>query len=98
MKKTIAILLIISTIFCITACFSGSSASGGSSNRSTTSFTNKYGTATTTCAHRGCTKYIASSGDTNCCSTHSNRCGECRCYIDEDATFCMSCLTEALGG
>lgn len=58
-------------------------------------FTNKYGTATTICAHSGCTNYIASSGDTNCCITHSNKCLECGCYIDEDAAWCVSCITRA---
>ncbi|MCD8051291.1 MAG: hypothetical protein LUE89_06390 [Clostridiales bacterium] len=68
------------------------------SSRTTTytSFTNKYGTRTTKCAHEGCTNYIASSGDTNCCTTHSNRCGGCGCYIDEDALFCIDCLVDAL--
>lgn len=65
------------------------------SSSSTSSFTNKYGTRTTKCAHPGCTNYIASSGDTNCCTTHSNRCAECGKYIDEDAYYCMDCLTNA---
>ena len=60
-----------------------------------TSFTNKFGTPTTKCAHPGCNNYIASSGDTNCCTTHSNKCAECGKYIDEDATYCMDCLTKA---
>ena len=60
------------------------------------SFTNKYGTATTKCAHSGCNNYIASSGDTNCCVQHSNICGNCGCYIDGDAMFCMSCIESAL--
>lgn len=60
-------------------------------------FTNRYGTPSTICAHSGCSKTIASSGDTNCCKTHSNRCGNCGCYIDEDAMFCMDCLEDALG-
>ena len=64
---------------------------------SQSNFTNKYGTAITYCAHSGCNNYIASSGDTNCCSTHSQRCLECNCYIDEDALFCMSCMEKALG-
>lgn len=56
------------------------------------SFTNKYGTATTKCAHTGCSNYIAKSGDTNCCTTHSNRCLDCNKYIDEDAYYCVSCI------
>ena len=60
---------------------------GGSS-----SFTNKYGTSTTKCYVSGCNNYIASSGDTNCCVTHSNKCLNCHCYIDGDATYCMSCI------
>jgi|GEM_PF-2154588 len=60
------------------------------------SFTNDYGTSTTKCAHSGCSRYIASSGDTNCCTVHSNKCGNCRCYIDEDAMYCMDCLMDAL--
>lgn len=59
-------------------------------------FRNKYGTYDTICAHPGCSKYIAQSGDTNCCVVHSNRCGNCNCYIDEDAMYCMSCLESAL--
>ena len=66
------------------------SQSGGSSDES---FTNKFGTPTTKCAHSGCDNYIAPSGDTNCCKTHSAKCLECGCYIDEDALFCISCLT-----
>lgn len=65
-------------------------------NDEKSSFTNKYGTETTKCAHGGCENYIAKSGDTNCCSTHSKRCLECNCYIDEDATYCMGCLRTAL--
>ena len=65
-------------------------------NYSYSSFTNKYGTSTTKCAHSGCSNYIASSGDTNCCTTHSRRCIECSCYIDEDANWCIDCLTGAL--
>lgn len=66
---------------------------GGSGGQSVSTFTNKYGTRTTKCVKTGCNNYIASSGDTNCCVTHSNRCGECRCYIDGDAMYCMDCLT-----
>lgn len=63
---------------------------------SSTSFTNKYGTSTTLCAHTGCNNYIASSGDTNCCTVHSNRCLNCNKYIDEDAVYCMSCLSGSI--
>lgn len=66
-----------------------------SSSSTASTFTNAYGTATTLCAHSGCANRIASSGDTNCCSTHSNRCAECGKYIDEDASWCMSCLENA---
>lgn len=64
--------------------------------QSTTYFTNKYGTPTTKCNHSGCNSYIASSGDTNCCTKHSNRCGKCRKYIDEDAMYCMDCIKSML--
>lgn len=60
------------------------------------SFTNKYGTSTTKCAHSGCSNYIASSGDTNCCTIHSKRCLECNCYIDEDGHWCIECIENAL--
>ena len=62
------------------------------------SFTNKYGSRTTKCAVSGCNNYIASSGDTNCCVTHSNKCGNCRCYIDGDAMYCMSCISGSISG
>lgn len=69
-----------------------------SKNRSNSaSFTNKYGTPTTKCAHPGCNNYIAPSGDTNCCTSHSNRCADCGKYIDEDAMYCMDCLYKASG-
>lgn len=61
------------------------------------SFTNKFGTAKTKCAHSGCNNYIAKSGDTNCCTTHSRRCIDCNCYIDEDAMWCIACIEKALG-
>lgn len=64
--------------------------------QSNSNFTNKYGSPDTTCSHSGCDKKIASSGDTNCCTTHSNRCAECNCYIDEDAMWCMSCIKKAV--
>ena len=60
------------------------------------SFTNKYGTSTTKCVQSGCDNYIATSGDTNCCTAHSNTCLECGCYIDGDAMYCMSCLEKAI--
>ena len=66
-----------------------------SSSSSTSSFTNAFGTATTKCAHPGCNNLIASSGDTNCCTTHSKKCLECGKYIDEDATYCISCIEKA---
>lgn len=62
---------------------------------SSTAFTNKTGTSTTKCAHSGCNNYIASSGDTYYCTTHSKRCGVCGCYIDEDALFCPTCIIDA---
>ncbi len=70
-----------------------SNSSGNSSYSS--SFTNKYGTPTTKCVKSGCDNYIASSGDTNCCTIHSNNCLECYKYIDGDAMYCMSCLSSA---
>ena len=60
------------------------------------SFTNKFGSETTKCAHSGCQNYIASSGDTNCCVKHSNKCLNCKKYIDEDAMYCMDCIKNSL--
>ena len=60
------------------------------------SFSNKYGTRTTKCAISDCENYIAKSGDTNCCTDHSNKCAECYCYIDSDAMYCMDCISGAL--
>ena len=71
--------------------------SSSGSKLSDTPFTNKFGTRTTKCAHPGCDNYIASSGDTNCCTIHSRTCAECGKYIDEDATYCMDCLKKAAG-
>ena len=58
---------------------SDNTSSGSRSGETTTGsassgpFTNAYGTPTTVCAHPGCNRYIASSGDTNCCAEHSSR-------------------------
>ena len=73
-----------------------SSSSSSTKKPSSTSFTNKYGTATTKCAKEGCNNYIASSGDTAYCTTHSNRCLECNKYIDGDAMYCLDCLSKAV--
>lgn len=59
-------------------------------------FSNKYGTPTTVCAHKGCTNYIASSGNTNCCEKHARKCLSCGSYIDEDALYCIPCIAKAL--
>ena len=82
----------------ITSLIGESGGSWGTTGGTTTtgSFTNKYGTSTTKCAHPGCSNYIASSGDTNCCTLHSNRCGTCGKYIDEDAMYCLDCIADAL--
>ncbi|MBQ7119639.1 MAG: hypothetical protein IJO09_05445 [Oscillospiraceae bacterium] len=71
---------------------STSSGSGAASS----SFSNAYGTPDTVCVVSGCNKKIASSGDTNCCTSHSNCCGECGKYIDGDAMYCMSCIKDAI--
>ena len=75
---------------------SSNKASSATKSAQQVTFTNKYGTATTICAHNGCTNYIASSGDTNCCTKHSNKCLNCGKYIDEDATYCMECLNTSI--
>ena len=31
-------------------------------------------------------------------SSFTNKCGNCYCYIDGDAMYCMDCLEDALGG
>ena len=49
------------------------------------------------CAQAGCDRKAVTSGDSVYCAQHSNRCGECGCYIDGDAMFCMDCLRSALG-
>ena len=64
----------------------------GSGSTPTSTFTNKYGTPTTKCAHPGCNNYIATSGDTNCCPQHSNRCLNCGKYCDGDAMYCGDCI------
>ena len=82
--KLLILLLVLSiAVLVLSSCSSG--------------FSNKYGTPDTKCAHPGCNNKIASTGDTNCCTTHSRRCANCRKYIDEDATYCMDCIKNAIG-
>ena len=88
-KKFICLIVGLACIGVGIYCFVEGDEPSYSNDYSYSSFTNKYGTSTTECAHVGCSNYIASSGDTNCCITHSNRCYECNCYIDEDANWCM---------
>lgn len=71
------------------------SSSSSAKSVQTVSFTNSYGTSSTVCAISNCSRLIASSGDTNCCTIHSNNCKECGKYIDSDATWCMSCIEKA---
>ena len=73
----------------------GINSSGTSEKPSTynTVFTNSFGSPDTKCNHPGCNNTIASSGDTNCCVMHSNKCLNCGKYVDEDALFCMDCLS-----
>lgn len=59
-------------------------------------FTNAFGTPTTRCAQLGCSNYICSSGDTAYCPYHSNKCHECKKYIDGDAWLCMDCIERIL--
>lgn len=59
-------------------------------------FTNKFGTVDTKCAHSDCNNAIASTGDTDCCIIHSNKCLNCGKYIDGDAVFCMDCIEGTL--
>ncbi|MBR5273572.1 MAG: hypothetical protein IKU25_09340, partial [Clostridia bacterium] len=60
------------------------------------SFTNIYGSYYSTCMVDGCNSYVATSGATHCCVIHSARCGNCNCFIDGDAMYCMPCLESAL--
>lgn len=73
-----------------------SSKPSSSHSSSSTGFKNKYGTADTKCAKAGCSKKIATSGDTMFCTSHSNKCLNCYCYIDNDAMYCMTCIKNAL--
>ena len=92
------VVAVICAIVVFTVGSSTNSSSSSSSSSSYSSFTNEYGTRTTKCAHPGCSNYIASSGDTAYCTTHSNRCLNCGKYIDEDAMYCMDCLRNAING
>lgn len=69
-----------------------------SGNHAVPNFTNQYGTVDTICAYPGCSRNIASTGDTNCCIDHSNKCLNCSCYIDSDAMYCMACLSGSING
>lgn len=100
--RPVFIIVIVLAIFILLAVICSQSSTTNSSgstynSKNYSSFTNKYGTPSTKCHHAGCNNYIASSGDTNCCIQHSNRCLECGCYIDEDAMFCIDCLRKATG-
>lgn len=75
---------------------SSSSSESSSYMTNDKNFSNKYGTSTTKCNHNGCNRNIASSGDTNCCEIHSNKCKICSKYIDEDALVCMECVEKNL--
>lgn len=71
------------------------SSSSDAKNVQTVIFTNNYSTSSTICAVSSCSRLIATSGDTNCCTIHSNNCKNCGKYIDSDATYCMTCIEKA---
>lgn len=48
------------------------------------------------CAQANCPNTAVTSGDSVYCADHSNHCGNCGCYIDGDAMFCMKCIENAL--
>lgn len=48
------------------------------------------------CLHSGCGNLAVTTGDSRYCDVHSNKCGECGYYIDEDAMFCLNCIVKAL--
>ena len=78
--------------------FSNETTSSGSRSSGKTPsgpFTNAFGSPTTICAHPGCNNYIASSGDTNCCTVHSSKCLTCGKYIDEGTSYCTNCRAGA---
>ena len=68
----------------------------GSENYRAENFNNEFGSIDTPCAYPGCSRTIVTSGDSNCCSVHSNRCLNCSRYIDGDAVYCMRCIEEAV--
>lgn len=100
MKKIIA--LFMALVLCLVICGCNDSVNDNSESKKKynysnnyNNFSNKYGSKSTKCAKSGCNNYIASSGDSAYCTTHSKKCLECHCYIDEDALYCMSCLKKA---
>ena len=46
---------------------------------------------TTKCKHKGCKSDIASTGSTLYCEEHSETCGRCGMYINEDESLCYNC-------
>ncbi len=68
----------------------------GSEKFQAENFTNSFGSHDTPCAYPGCTRTIVTSGDSNCCAAHANRCIDCGKYIDGDALMCMKCIEDAL--
>jgi len=54
-------------------------------------FSNDFGTPKTICAEEDCENYIAPSGDTLNCESHSNKCSKCKIYIDGGFSMCTAC-------
>jgi len=96
-KILLSVLLILATVAVVGANPTKPEREEASSHHSSgTRFTNDYGTPNTECAKSGCSRKIATSGDTAYCTTHSGRCLNCRCYVDPDAMYCMDCIKDAL--
>lgn len=68
----------------------------GSERFQAENFFNSFGDMSTKCAYPGCERMIVTSGDSNCCAVHSNRCTSCSKYIDGDAMYCMDCIRDAI--
>lgn len=93
MKKILALMMILATVFALCGC-GGNSANGGTEAGTTVaanedySFTNTYGDEDTICADPECEAHIAYKGETIFCAQHSYMCPVCYTFIMPNQSTC----------
>lgn len=99
MKKILALMMVLITVFALCGCSGDDTVQGAADSGTATvtnvdySFTNIYGDKDTICIHPECAEdevHIAYKGETAFCANHSNICPVCYTFIMPDQLTCSN--------